>query len=115
MDHGALRRLVETHFGASCEAADSIEQACKAVQEKRYDLVLVNRVFEFTGEQGVDLVRQLTKERPEVPVMLVSNFAEAQREAEAAGAVPGFGKGALNDPQTIARLAEHLAKPRNDA
>ena len=115
MDHGALRRLVETHFGASCEAADSIEQARKALQEKRYDLVLVNRVFEFTGEQGIDLVRQLTQERSEVPVMLVSNFAEAQREAEAAGAVPGFGKGALDDPQTVARLAEHLGTPRNDA
>ena len=115
MDHGALRRLVETHFGASCEAADSIQEARKAVEGNRYDLVLVNRVFEFTGEQGIDLVRQLTKERPEVPVMLVSNFTEAQREAEAAGAVPGFGKGALDDPQTVARLAEYLGKSRDDA
>ena len=39
-----------------------------------------------------------------VPVMLVSNYEDAQREAVAKGALPGFGKAALGQPHTLARL-----------
>jgi len=43
-----------------------------------------------------------------VPVMLVSNFADAQAQAVESGALPGFGKAALNAPETLARLKEQL-------
>jgi hypothetical protein len=58
----------------------------------------------------VDFIRQLTQRQPQVmvPVMLVSNYEDAQREAVAAGAQPGFGKAALGQPQTLARLKEVL-------
>ena len=44
----------------------------------------------------------------DVPVMVVSNFEEAQTAAVASGAVQGFGKSALNADATIALLKEYL-------
>jgi hypothetical protein len=40
--------------------------------------------------------------------MLVSNYADAQRDAVGRGALPGFGKSALRQPETLSRLAEVL-------
>jgi two-component system chemotaxis response regulator CheY len=42
--------------------------------------------------------------------MLVSNYADAQREAMSLGALPGFGKAGLNDASTNTRLQEILGK-----
>ena len=60
------------------------------------DLLLVNRILdgEFEVDSGIELIRVLAalpaRERP--ALMLVSNFPEAQAEAQGAGALPGFGK-----------------------
>ena len=37
-------------------------------------------------------------------MMLVSNYEDAQNEAVAAGALPGFGKASLGQPHMLARL-----------
>jgi hypothetical protein len=42
--------------------------------------------------------------------MLVSNFPEAQAQAEALGALPGFGKAALGDPALADRFAMILGR-----
>jgi hypothetical protein len=57
-------------------------------------LVLFNRElgYDFDDQAGVDWIRRLKKERPQLKTMLVSNYAEAQSEAESAGALRGFGK-----------------------
>jgi hypothetical protein len=44
-----------------------------------------------------------------VPAMLVSNYEDAQQEAVAAGAVPGFGKSALYGPLVAERVRSYLA------
>lgn len=65
-------------------------------------LLLVNRVLDgsFGSDSGIELIRSLsTNDVP--PMMLVSNFEDAQAEAEAAGARPGFGKRDVNSPQTL--------------
>ncbi len=71
-------------------------------------LLLVNRVLDgsFGGiASGIELIRVLSSEVSSgVRTMLVSNYAEAQAEAEAAGAVPGFGKTDLNEPETLERI-----------
>jgi hypothetical protein len=60
------------------------------------DLLLVNRLLdgEYSAATGVDLIRAVGaaggSKRP--AMMLVSNLPEAQAEAQAAGAAPGFGK-----------------------
>jgi CheY-like chemotaxis protein len=44
----------------------------------------------------------------QVPVMLVTNYADHQALAVAAGAEPGFGKLALDTPDTLEKLSRFL-------
>ena len=45
----------------------------------------------------------------ELPVMLVSNYEDAQQQAMEKGAFPGFGKAALGQPQMLSRVKAVLA------
>ncbi len=109
-DHGSIRRVLSQQFGAEVVPADSIDEALERLRGGGFDLVLVNRVFDADGTSGVDLVRRV-KADPElaaVPVMLVSNYADAQEQAVAAGAVPGFGKASLGHPDMVGRVGKLL-------
>src|SRR4051794_6451514 len=98
-DHGSISRLLKSSFQAEVVTADTAEEALRRLREEAFDLVLVNRVFDATNEGGCELIRQVKADHGlrEVPLMLVSNFPEAQDEAQAAGAVPGFGKSRLHE------------------
>jgi DNA-binding NarL/FixJ family response regulator len=69
-------------------------------------LLLVNREPVGFDEEGLDIIRKLKAEHPDCKVMLVSDRADAQREAERAGALAGFGKSEMGSPQ----LAEHVKR-----
>ena len=59
-------------------------------------VLLVNRELdgEFrSGRGGIDLIRQLSEAGTAAPMLLVSNFADAQAEAEAGEFDPTAGKG----------------------
>lgn len=75
------------------------------------DLVLLNRRVDYGFEvtDGVELVRQIKARRPQQRVIMVSNFAETQAAAEAAGALPGFGKREIGSARVKERLAAALA------
>ena len=90
--------------------AESVDEALGLLRQGGFSLVLVNRVFDATGEGGLDFIRQLKADGGlrDLPVMLVSNFPEAQEDAVAEGALPGFGKSSLRDPATLERLRTHL-------
>ena len=78
--------------------------------DERFDLVLVNRVFDRDSSDGLALIGAI-KTDPEltgVPVMLITNYEQHQRRAVEAGALPGFGKAELSAPETIERLAAIL-------
>lgn len=105
-DHSAISRTLQNRFSAEVVPASTREEALSQLRQGGFDLVLVNRVFDADGSAGLDVIRQLkaADQWNDVPVMLVSNFEDSQRAAIALGAVPGFGKAALGQPQTIARL-----------
>ena len=74
-------------------------------------LLLVNRVLDggFEAESGIDLIRSLTKRNGAAPpALLISNYEDAQRDAEAAGARPGFGKRAVMTDIARARIRTAL-------
>jgi CheY-like chemotaxis protein len=108
MDHGNISRMLTGHFQAEVVPADTAEEALDLVRGGGFDLVLVNRVFDSNGGSGLDLIRRLKAGGQAPPVMLVSNYEDAQKEAVAAGALPGFGKGALGTPATLGRLRAAL-------
>jgi response regulator RpfG family c-di-GMP phosphodiesterase len=109
-DHGSITYTLRENFRAQVVEADTIDEALRLLAAEPFDLVLVNRVFDVDGSPGIDLVRQI-KAGPhgQVPVMLVSNYEDAQNEAVEAGAVPGFGKATLGRPAMLAAVRPFLS------
>lgn len=106
-DHGGITSRLGEVFGAVVVPADHAAQALAQLDHERFDLVLVNRIFDADGGSGIDLIRCLNSPgRP--PRMLVSNLAEAQDQAVAAGAVRGFGKAELREPSLVETLKPFL-------
>jgi two-component system chemotaxis response regulator CheY len=116
-DHGKISRHLGNVFGVQVLGADTFDEALTVLRCERFDLVLVNRVSDLDGARGLDLIRAM-KAHPAlagVPVMLVSNYPDVQKEAQAIGALAGFGKGDLTSEQTTARLRAVLAARPPDA
>jgi hypothetical protein len=84
------------------------EQASLEQYRNDHAVLLVNRVLDgsFSTDSGIDLIGELTKDDGAPVCMLVSNFPEAQEEAVANGARPGFGKSQLYDERTSKMLRE---------
>lgn len=110
LDHGSITRSLQQHFGAQVDAAHDLAETLRRLEAGRYDLVLVNRRLDSDGSDGLEIVREIRRDRrfETLPVMMVSNFPEAQAAALEAGAVPGFGKAALESDETRKRLATFL-------
>ena len=110
-DSSYLRLVVgKADRGISVVSADD-EQSLQRVLEDGVDLLLLNRQLDwgFNESMGVDLLRRLRAIRPDVKAMLVSNYPDAQADAVAAGALPGFGKRDLGSPRVAELLREALA------
>jgi two-component system, chemotaxis family, chemotaxis protein CheY len=116
-DASSLKRFVsKVDKGASVvrvndEASlrDSIDSAA---------VMLVNRALDGSlgTSSGVELIRTLASNRGNSPLpalLLVSNYADAQEEAEAAGAMPGFGKSDLRGSEAASRLEAALRAARS--
>ena len=96
-DHSSISRHLGRIYGAEVAGANTMGEALVTLRAGDFDLVLVNRVFDGDGTPGLDLIRAI-KADPELaglPVMLVSNYHDAQTEAQSLGALPGFGKADL--------------------
>jgi CheY-like chemotaxis protein len=110
VDHAAIRRLLGGHFAAEVVQNHSQLEALASLRREQFDLVLVNRVFDRDGSDGLELIRAIKADSDlaDVPVMLITNYEQHQRRAVEAGALPGFGKAELGDPETKERLAAIL-------
>ena len=95
--------------GAKVLMADS-EKELDDVLGQSPDLLLFNRVMEvgFAEREGINLMKRVKETRPEQRVIMVSNYAETQEAAEAAGAMPGFGKRDIGSAKCKQRLAAAL-------
>ena len=96
-DHGSISRSLARSLDARVSGVDTASEALDALRAGPYDLVLVNRVGDLDGAPGLALIGALKADATlsAVPVMLVSNYPDAQAEAEALGAFKGFGKADL--------------------
>ena len=101
-DHSQIRRMLHDAVGADVRRAHTIDDALSQAKTTVFDLILVNRILDRDGSEGLELVRRLKADEATsaTPVMLVSNYADAQAAARAAGAVPGFGKNDVGSPVT---------------
>lgn len=112
MDHARICRLLVDGFDTAVDRARDVDEALRKMREHRYDLVLFNRLIFADGSEGIELLRRAKADDAlrQVPIMMVSNDAEAQSASEAAGGEPGFGKEALAAPSTRETLSGTLPR-----
>jgi hypothetical protein len=81
------------------------------------DLLLINRELPYGFDEtfGVEMIRKLRATHPQLKLMLVSNYADAQQQAITAGALPGFGKREIGTPRVTQLLRGALAEEVADA
>lgn len=102
--------MLREHFDVEMLRAGSPDEARQLAESHAVDLILVNRLLDADGSEGLQIISAMKSGSvtKAVPVMLVSNFPDAQQAAVEAGALPGFGKDSLNVPATIERLGSVL-------
>ena len=106
-DSYALKSAVSAAANGA-EVVFAQDEAELAAHGKGAALLLVNRVLDggFEDDSGIALIGKLAAAGARV--MLVSNFTDAQAEAEKAGALPGFGKKTMYAAETKERIAKAL-------
>jgi hypothetical protein len=119
-DSWMLRSTAERALGSAIrfDAIDE-ESTLRERLESTSDpvLLLVNRRLDgfFDSADGIALIKaSLAAGRGNLAAMLISNLADALAQAEAVGAMPGFGKTALHAAETAEALqaaAERLQGP----
>lgn len=107
-DSSALESLLKALGVTQISSAESAAEVAQLLQAQAFRLVLLNRVFDSTGELALDVLQQLPADK-RGNCMLISNYPDAHQAAVALGARPGFGKQQLRDPKTRALLQAALA------
>jgi len=101
---------LKNQFDVEIHRAHSFDEASKMAADTTYDLVMINRVLDADASPGMAILHAL-KSQPttaDIPVMIVSNFQDAQDKAIESGAVLGFGKAELDAESTRQKLAKYL-------
>lgn len=88
------------------------EAALQKLIGEGVDLLLINRVLDygFAENYGVLLIRRIRAAHPQLKLMLISNYPEAQAEAIAEGALHGFGKSEIGSPKVMQVLEAALRR-----
>jgi hypothetical protein len=109
-DSYALRSAV-ARFVPGAEVVFAHHARALDEELSRADLLLINRTLDgdYDDAGGIELIHRLRARGAAKPrLMLVSNYSEAQAQAEMAGAAPGFGKREMNAESTRERLRAAL-------
>jgi len=106
VDGPRMTELFRRELRANVLRADNVGEAEQILQDQPVDLVLVNRELAFDDEPGIEVIDDLRRAGCAAPIMLVSDYEEAQEEALQHGAIRGFGKSQLQDPATIQMLRD---------
>ena len=95
-DHSSIKSMLEANFQTRLIRAHRLDDAMTALEENDVDLVMINRLLDRDGSEGMDVFRKLKESGfGKIPAMLITNYEDHQNAAVAEGAVPGFGKSSL--------------------
>ena len=109
-DHRRIEHYLTANFDVEIKQAHTHQEALAQLKEQSFDLVLINRLLDTDQSPGMDVLNSIksNSDTGNVPVMVVSNYEDAQAKAIDAGAVKGFGKANLDRPETFELLGEFL-------
>ena len=111
-DDGALLRFLTSHFEIEMIRSVDGEDALARIRTEPFDLILVNRKLDIDYTDGMEVIKSIQAD-PDInttPVMLISNYEDAQEKAVQAGAELGFGKLDYNLPEVVKRLTKILGE-----
>lgn len=105
-----MTRFLTGHFDCTVEQAHGPEDTLAKLRSGNYALVLINRKLDRDYSDGTEILKQIKTEPAlaNVPVMIITNYADHQDAAVELGAVRGFGKLEYNDPATLGKLEPFL-------
>jgi len=109
-DDGALLRFLSSHFDVELVRSPDKEDALKRIRTEQFDLITVNRKLDADYSDGMDVIQSIQQD-PDInttPVMLVSNYPDAQEKAVQIGAEYGFGKMEYEKPEVVERVGKFL-------
>ncbi|MBA3313664.1 MAG: response regulator [Planctomycetota bacterium] len=111
-DQMTITTFLKRQFAAEVQTAETADETMSMLHNGPFDLVLVNRVFDADGGSGLDLIKAIKADPAtgKLPVMLISNHADAQQKAIVAGAEPGFGKAQLGGQAVAEALGAFLTE-----
>ena len=109
-DSWGLKRAVKKALGKGASVSQVNNES--ELENGAFDLLLINRKLDgrFKAKDGIDVIRSRVQSDGGAPMMLISNFEDAQARAREAGAVPGFGKNDLGSGEALERLRSALAE-----
>ena len=101
-DHMFIETMLKSNFTATLLRSHGLDDALKLLQENEVDLILINRLLDNDGSEGMAILRHFKSDAKlqNIPTMLITNFEEHQEAAIKEGAVRGFGKSALSSAET---------------
>lgn len=108
-DHASLKALAEK-AGAEVTKVALPREAMDLMKTEKFDLVFVNRKIDADYTDGLELIKmmQQNEHTKNTPVMLISNYGDAQAEAVSHGAIPGFGKNDIGTQPALDRVMNAL-------
>lgn len=106
-DGSSLTRLAQSALPDAQVVAVNTQSQLDAVAH-RQSLLLINRVLDgrFDAGSGLDMIKHLAGQDDAPAMMLISNYPDAQADAVAAGALPGFGKNDIGKAEVSQRLRD---------
>ncbi|MBA2113375.1 response regulator [Bremerella alba] len=109
-DHSSLKNLIERNFDAKVLQSHGPTDTLKMLREQSFALVVINRKLDRDHSDGMDILKDMKADEQlqDIPVLLLSNFEDAQANAQEVGAVPGFGKRDLGKETTLKKLQPYL-------
>jgi len=107
--------MLDRAFDVDIDRVMFVDEAIEKMQSNAYALAMVNRLIFDDSSEGIELIRRAKADSSlhTVPIMMISNYEDAQARAMEAGAVRGFGKAEIGKSPVIELLAKYL--PRKGA
>jgi two-component SAPR family response regulator len=89
-DAQSLKKVLEKNFQANTMDVTRSEEAKNILRQRKIDLIMVSRVLVGDKSSGIEFLAYVKKNHPEIPIIILTRFPEAQKEALEKGAVGAF-------------------------
>ena len=76
----SIQKVLERE-GYHVESAPDVDGALEALRANRFDLVVCD--YRMPGKTGIDLLREMKREQPDVPVLMISAYADSATKERA--------------------------------